>query len=150
MERVFLTIQSRGTVALTPDVRRRHRLEEPGAQVELIEREDGVIELHPKVAVAADQQWFWTERWQQMEREAQREIDAGNATTSDTAAAFLDSLDAPGATSRSSRRPRRSSAITAGCRTVTRPSSARTFPRSTTPQRKQRMGIRIHGRLRSG
>lgn len=51
METTFLTIQSRGTLALPPDLRRRHGLDEPGAQVEVVEREDGVIELRPFVAV---------------------------------------------------------------------------------------------------
>lgn len=99
MERLFLTIQSRGTVALPPEVRRRHRLEEPGAQVELIERPDGVIELHPTFPVPADQRWFWTERWQRMEREAQDDIDAGRVTTSGSADSFLNDLDLPGADS---------------------------------------------------
>lgn len=43
----FLNIQGRGTIALPPDVRRRYGLDEPGAQVELIEREDGILELRP-------------------------------------------------------------------------------------------------------
>lgn len=51
MDSTFLTIQSRGTLALPPDLRRRHGLDEPGAQVEVVEREDGVIELRPFVAV---------------------------------------------------------------------------------------------------
>lgn len=51
MESTFLTIQSRGTLALPPELRRRHGLDEPGTQVEVVEREDGVIELHPFVAV---------------------------------------------------------------------------------------------------
>jgi bifunctional DNA-binding transcriptional regulator/antitoxin component of YhaV-PrlF toxin-antitoxin module len=51
METTFLTVQSRGTLALPPDLRKRHGLDEPGAQVEVVERDDGVIELHPFVAV---------------------------------------------------------------------------------------------------
>jgi len=52
MEALFLTIQARGTVALPPDLRRRHGLDERGAQVQVVERDDGVIELHPFMAVA--------------------------------------------------------------------------------------------------
>lgn len=51
MDPTFLTIQSRGTLALPPDLRKRHGLDEPGAQVEVVERDDGVIELRPFVAV---------------------------------------------------------------------------------------------------
>lgn len=67
--RVYLSLQSRGLLALPADLRRRHNLDTPGAQVELIEREDGVIELRPHLATPADQAWFWTARWQAMERE---------------------------------------------------------------------------------
>lgn len=88
-----LTVQGRGTVALPADVRRRHRLDQPGSQVRLVEREDGVIELHPLVAVPADQAWFWTERWQQMEREAAADVDAGRLSRSDGPDRFLEELD---------------------------------------------------------
>lgn len=76
----LLTIQSRGTIALPPDLRRRLHIDGPGAQVRLIEREDGHVELQPVVAVPADQVWFWTERWQAMEREADADIEAGRTT----------------------------------------------------------------------
>ena len=60
---------SRGSITLPADVRRRYHLDEPGAQVEVIGRPDGVIELHPVLPHRADQAWFWTERWQAMERD---------------------------------------------------------------------------------
>ncbi len=47
MERTFLSVQGRGTIAIPPAVRRRLGLDRPGAQVELVEREDGVLELRP-------------------------------------------------------------------------------------------------------
>lgn len=39
------------------------------------EQQQFVIERQQ--TIPADQAWFWTKRWQQMEREAQAEIDAG-------------------------------------------------------------------------
>jgi hypothetical protein len=33
--------------------------------------------------VPADQAWFWTDRWQQMEREADSDIAAGRTTVVD-------------------------------------------------------------------
>jgi bifunctional DNA-binding transcriptional regulator/antitoxin component of YhaV-PrlF toxin-antitoxin module len=89
----FVTVQGRGTLALPADVRRRHHLDEPGAQVEVVEREDGVIELHPHVPVRADQAWFWSDRWQAMEREADDEIAAGNVSQFESADEFLADLD---------------------------------------------------------
>ncbi len=39
-----------------------------------------------------DQQWWWLESWQEGEREAQRDIDAGRVTIYETPEAFLKSL----------------------------------------------------------
>ncbi len=84
---------SRGSITLPADVRRRYHLDEPGAQVEVIGRPDGVIELHPVLPHRADQAWFWTERWQKMEREADDDIAAGRTETFDTAEDFIADLD---------------------------------------------------------
>jgi hypothetical protein len=74
-------------------MRRRHHLDRPGAQVEVAEREDGVIELRPHLPVPADQQWFWTQRWQKMEREADEDIAAGRVARFDGPEDFLADLD---------------------------------------------------------
>ncbi|CAN5192110.1 hypothetical protein BH20ACT8_BH20ACT8_03700 [soil metagenome] len=91
---IHVSVQARGTIALPPRVRRRYGLDQPGAQVRLVERPDGVIELHPLVAVPADQAWFWTDRWQTMEREADADIAAGRVTVTDGSDEFLAALDA--------------------------------------------------------
>jgi len=83
MKTHILTVQSRGTVALPADLRRRLHLDQENAQVKLVERDDGRIELIPVVAVPADQAWFWTERWQAMEREADADVAAGRTTVVD-------------------------------------------------------------------
>jgi bifunctional DNA-binding transcriptional regulator/antitoxin component of YhaV-PrlF toxin-antitoxin module len=90
----FVAIQRRGTIAIPADIRKRHHLDEPGAQVELVEREDGVIEMRPQLPHPTEQQWFWTERWQRMEREVDAEIAAGRVHTHDSPADFLAHLDA--------------------------------------------------------
>lgn len=46
-----LSVQSRGVVALPAEVRRRLGLDEPGAQLEITEREDGVLEMRPVLPV---------------------------------------------------------------------------------------------------
>lgn len=88
-----LSVQSRGTLALPADLRKRHHLDEPGAQVRVVERDDGVLELHPLSAIPADQRWFWTERWQEMEREVDEHVAAGRVTVYDDVDDFLSSLD---------------------------------------------------------
>jgi bifunctional DNA-binding transcriptional regulator/antitoxin component of YhaV-PrlF toxin-antitoxin module len=88
-----VAVQARGTLALPAALRKRHHLDDPGSQVRLVERDDGVIELHPLVAVSADQRWFWTERWQRMEREADEDIAAGRVRVHDSVDDLLDVLD---------------------------------------------------------
>jgi bifunctional DNA-binding transcriptional regulator/antitoxin component of YhaV-PrlF toxin-antitoxin module len=77
----FVAVQARGTVALPAALRRKLRLDRPGAQVEIIERDDGCLELRPVVPVPADQQWFWADRWQRMERAVDAHVSAGRVTT---------------------------------------------------------------------
>ena len=60
----------------------------------MVEREDGVVELHPLAAVPADQTWFWTQRWQRMEREADADGAAGRVTTHSTVEELFDALEA--------------------------------------------------------
>ena len=80
MKTHILAVQSRGTVALPADLRRRLHLDRADSQLKLIEHEDGRLELQPVVTVPADQAWFWTDRWQAMEREADDDIAAGRVT----------------------------------------------------------------------
>jgi bifunctional DNA-binding transcriptional regulator/antitoxin component of YhaV-PrlF toxin-antitoxin module len=93
MKSHILNVQSRGTVALPVDLRRRLRLDQENAQVQLIEHDDGRVELVPVVAVPADQAWFWTERWQAMEREADADAGAGRATVVDGLEGLISHLD---------------------------------------------------------
>jgi len=89
----FVSIQARGNLVLPSEIRKRHHLDEPGAQVEVIERDDGVIELRPHVAIPADQAWFWTEQWQKMEREVDEHVAAGRVTVSEGPEEFFEDLD---------------------------------------------------------
>lgn len=94
----YVGMQARGVVALPAEVRRRLHLDEPGAQVEITEREDGVLELRPSLPIQADQRWFWTDRWQQREREAGEHVAARRVTLHDDGDALLDHLAALEAT----------------------------------------------------
>jgi bifunctional DNA-binding transcriptional regulator/antitoxin component of YhaV-PrlF toxin-antitoxin module len=88
----YVGVQSRGVVALPAEVRRRLHLNEPGAQVEITERDDGVLELRSSLPVPADQHWFWTERWQQREREVDDYVSAGRVTVHQDGDALLEHL----------------------------------------------------------
>ncbi len=88
----YVSVQARGVVALPRELRERMHLETPGAQIELIEREDGVIEMRPQMAVPVSQLWFWSEQWQEREREAEEDISHDRMTRFDDAESFLDAL----------------------------------------------------------
>ena len=93
MKTHYVAVQSRGTIALPADLRRRLHLDEPGAQIEIIERDDGLVELRPLLPVPADQRWFWSDRWQAMEREADEDVAAGRVTVLDGPDALFEHLD---------------------------------------------------------
>lgn len=89
----YVGVQGRGVVALPAQVRQRLHLDQPGAQVEITEREDGVLELRPSLPVPADQQWFWARRWQERELEVDELVAARRVTVHDDGQALLDHLE---------------------------------------------------------
>jgi antitoxin MazE len=78
----------RGTVVLPKELRQGIEY------VDVRRRADGVIELHPQTAVDASQAWFWSQRWQRMEREADADAAAGRLRDYEDAEAFLADLEA--------------------------------------------------------
>jgi len=91
-----VAVQSRGLIALPAALRRKYQLDQAGAQVELIERSDGVIELRPLVAVPVTQAWFWDAQWQDRELEVEVHVEHERVQVHEDAAAFerhLDSLE---------------------------------------------------------
>ena len=87
----FVSVQSRGTIALPPGLRRSYHLDQPGAQVEIIE-EAGRLILIPNVAIEASQAWFWTDGWQAKEAEASQQAGAGQGVSYANADDFLADL----------------------------------------------------------
>jgi antitoxin MazE len=45
------------------------------------------------VTIPADQAWFWTEHWQEMEREAQADIEAGRVSRYKDADSAIEALE---------------------------------------------------------
>ena len=76
---------------MPPKVRRVYHLDEPGAQVEIIE-EPGRLVLIPKIAVDSSQAWFWADNWQSGEATADRQLADGQGITYDDTDAFLADL----------------------------------------------------------
>ncbi len=82
-------VGQRGTITLPKALRRGFEAE---TLIEVVRRDDGVIELRPRATIDASQQWFWTERWQRMEREAEADIKAGRVARFDDVEKFLADL----------------------------------------------------------
>jgi len=91
--RGYVGVQSRGTIALPAELRRRYHLDEQGAQIEITERDDGVLELRPALPVPADQRWFWTPEWQTKEFEAAEDLSAGRVEIFESGAALIEALE---------------------------------------------------------
>jgi bifunctional DNA-binding transcriptional regulator/antitoxin component of YhaV-PrlF toxin-antitoxin module len=89
----YVTVQSRGVISLPAVLRRRYLLEQPGAQVEITEREDGVLEMRPAIAVPSSQAWFWEDSWQRREREVDAYVADGQTTRLDSAEQLLATID---------------------------------------------------------
>jgi antitoxin MazE len=88
----YVSVQNRGTIALPAAARKRYHLDEPGAQVEVIEEDDQII-LRPKLPVDSSQAWFWTAEWQAGERRADAEATADLGTVHESGEDLLESLD---------------------------------------------------------
>lgn len=84
---VLVRMRERGVVALPPEMR-DHQL------FAAVKRADGVIELRPQRTVDAAQAWFWSDRWQRMEHDAQADIDASRVRHYDDVDAMFADLDA--------------------------------------------------------
>jgi hypothetical protein len=61
--------------------------------VEVVRRDDGVVELRPRLVIDPAQAWFWSKRWQRMEHEADLDVTKGRLTQFDDVEALLSDLD---------------------------------------------------------
>jgi AbrB family looped-hinge helix DNA binding protein len=84
-------IRAKGQLTIPQDVRDAAHLEE-GDPIEIELVADGIL-LRPKKLIDASQAWFWSREWQDGEREASADVQAGRVLAAESPAAFLDSLD---------------------------------------------------------
>lgn len=84
-------IRGKGQVTLPDNIRRAAKLA-AGDYLE-VSVSRGAIVMRPKKLIDADQAWFWTEDWQQGEREASEDIVAGRTRRFESPGEFLDTLD---------------------------------------------------------
>lgn len=94
MYNIILQIRSNGQITLPASVRREANLRE-GDTLEVVIEADGSLRLIPKIVVDRSQAYFWTERWQSGEREAQADLEAGRVYRFENVDEALDFLDTP-------------------------------------------------------
>lgn len=85
-------LRGKGQITLPKEVRSALDLNE-GVELAFHVNANGELVIERVVTVPADQAWFWTERWQKMEREAQADIDTGRVTRFEDADHVLQTLD---------------------------------------------------------
>ena len=86
----IVQIKKHHVITLGQEVRKELNLNEGDIlEVSVV---DGKLVLEPQKLIQADQQWFWTEKWQTGEGEAQAEIDAGRIKNFDSTEDFLEDL----------------------------------------------------------
>ncbi len=85
------TMRAKGQLTIPPEIRQAAHLEED-APVYFTMTDQGIL-MRPGKIIDASQAWFWTDRWQQMEREADVSFAAGRHKTFDDAESFLADLD---------------------------------------------------------
>jgi AbrB family looped-hinge helix DNA binding protein len=85
-------LRGKSQLTLPAEVRRALHIEE-GDEVTFTVQEDGNVALRGMTTIPADQKWFWTEEWQEGEREATRARAAGETTVYESGEAFLARMD---------------------------------------------------------
>lgn len=87
-------LRARGQITLPNEVRELLSVEEGDDLVFLLDDRGRVIVDRARI-IPPEQAWFWTERWQALERAAQADIDAGRTSSTqsiDLAIAELEDL----------------------------------------------------------
>jgi AbrB family looped-hinge helix DNA binding protein len=85
-------IRPKGQVTIPSEIRSILDLKEGDDLIFHLDEKGRVIVDRARI-IPPDQAWFWSEHWQQMEREVQADIDAGNVLEFDNIEDFIEYLD---------------------------------------------------------
>lgn len=78
----LIEVRKKGQVTLPLSMRKVLRIEEGSVLMSKIV--DDAIVLVPQEVVDRDQAWFWKDRWQKLEADAEKDISAGRTKTFDS------------------------------------------------------------------
>jgi AbrB family looped-hinge helix DNA binding protein len=87
----LVRLRARGQVTLPSFIREKLHLED-GSLV-LIKVVDNAIVLVPQETIDKEQSWFWQERWQKLEAEAQEDIRKGRVKSFDSVEELFDEIE---------------------------------------------------------
>ncbi|MGH3505022.1 MAG: AbrB/MazE/SpoVT family DNA-binding domain-containing protein [Nocardioidaceae bacterium] len=85
------TLRPKGQLTLPAEVRNALHIS-AGDGVNFTIESDGRVVLTGTKTIAADQAWFWTQEWQEGEREASEQVARGEVDRYESVDDFLDSL----------------------------------------------------------
>jgi antitoxin PrlF len=86
-------LRPKGQITVPPDIRSLLGVGE-GDDLIFFSDENGRVVISRAQVIPSEQVWFWTERWQQMEREAEADLANGRMTEHADLSSTLNSLDA--------------------------------------------------------
>lgn len=84
-------MRSRGQLTIPEEIRKAAHLDE-GDPVAFELTEEGIL-LRPQKVIDSTQAWFWSPRWQAMEREAEEDIRSGRTEVFNSTDDFLLTLE---------------------------------------------------------
>jgi AbrB family looped-hinge helix DNA binding protein len=84
-------LRSKGQITVPPEIREKLGVRE-GDDLAFYTNELGQVVVDRLQVIPPDQAWFWTERWQNMEREVDEDIAAGRNLEFDTVEQAIDYL----------------------------------------------------------
>ncbi len=87
-------LRAKGQITLPSKIRKLLNIN-AGDDLAFSVDEQGKVNLSRLEVILPDQAWFWTERWQKMEREVEEDIAAGRTKTFDSVDDFINYLDEP-------------------------------------------------------
>ena len=87
----LIKVREKGQITLPLYMRKKLRLEQ--GDLVLAKIVDNTVILIPQETIDKDQTWFWTERWQKKEAEAEEDIKKGRVKSFDSVEELFDEIE---------------------------------------------------------
>jgi AbrB family looped-hinge helix DNA binding protein len=87
----LIKVREKGQITLPLYMRKKVHIEK--GSILLAKVIDNTIVLIPQETIDKDQAWFWTERWQKLEEEAEHDIREGRVKSFDSVEDLIDEME---------------------------------------------------------